>query len=301
MDATRGLERYLRHHRAEGSTAKTIENHTISVGQFIRYLTDQGHSGDVEDLCADDLRGYIDALRERGLTQFSVATKVRSIKAWGKWLVVEEYTARDPFARVRQTKVDDTAREALTPDEVDRLLSACDRRRVVGARDFALMVLMFSTGLRASEVVGLCVEDIDADKGLVVVRRGKGGKFRVVPLGRAAEKALYKYLDHAGRRCCGVDQGRLFLTDDGKPLDVNALWKTLHKRGRKAGIHTHPHKFRHSAAIQYLRSGGRVEVLRTMLGHSTLGMTLHYARIAGVDLATAHETCDPARSLKVRV
>lgn len=301
MDGVRGLERYLRHHRAEGSSPKTIQNHTISVGQFIRYLAGQGHSGDVEDLCADDLRGYIDGLRERGLTPSSVATKVRSIKAWGKWLAAEEYTARDTFARVRQTKVDDTAREAFTPDEVDRLLAACDRKRVVGARDFALMVLMFSTGLRASEVVGLCVEDIDADKGLIVVRRGKGGKFRVVPLGRAAEKALYKYLDHARRRCYGADEGRLFLTDDGKPLDVNALWKTLHKRGRRAGVHTHPHKFRHSAAIQYLRGGGRLETLKAMLGHTTLNMTLHYARLAGVDLTTAHETADPARSLKVRV
>jgi integrase/recombinase XerD len=69
----------------------------------------------------------------------------------------------------------------------------------------------------------------------------------------------------------------------------------------KTGVHCNPHKWRHSSAIQYLRNGGKVESLRAMLGHTTLTMTLHYARIAGVDLAAAHETADPARSLKVRV
>ncbi len=300
MDVTTGLARYLRHHRAEGSTAKTQENHTISIGQFVAWLAREGRSGDLDDLDADSLRTYIEQLRARGLAQASVATKVRSLKAFGKWLVREEYLGKDPFGRVGQTKVDDTAKAALSPDEVDRLLATCDRRRVVGARDFALILLLFSTGLRAGEVVALRRDDLDGDKGLITVRRGKGGKFRVVPLGRPVERALDKYLDHPRRRRYERSP-LLFLTDDGSPLDPNHLWHLLERRGKRAGVHAHPHKFRHSAAIQYLRSGGRVETLKAMLGHTTLDMTLHYARIVGLDLSTAHETCDPARSLKTRV
>jgi len=300
MDVTTGLERYLRHHRAEGSTAKTQENHTISIGQFAAWLAREGRSGDLADLDADALRVYIEHLRARGLAQASVATKVRSLKAFGKWLVREEYVGKDPFGRVGQTKVDDTAKATLTPAEVDRLLATCDRRRVVGARDFALILLLFSTGLRAGEAVALRRDDLDGDKGLITVRRGKGGKFRVVPLGRPVERAIDKYLDHPRRRQYGRSP-LLFLTDDGNPLDPNHLWHLLERRGKRAGVHAHPHKFRHSAAIQYLRSGGRVEVLRSMLGHTTLDMTLHYARIAGLDLAEAHATADPARSLKTRV
>src|SRR4051794_32833375 len=149
MDVTTGLERYLRHHRAEGSTAKTVQNHTTSIGQFARWLADMGQGEDLAALDGDTLRTYIEHLRGRGLAQASVATKVRSLKAFGKWLAREEYLDKDPFARVRQTRVDDTPKPTLTPEEVDRLLATCDRRRVVGARDFALILLLFSTGLRA--------------------------------------------------------------------------------------------------------------------------------------------------------
>lgn len=162
------------------------------------------------------------------------------------------------------------------------------------------MLLLFSTGLRAAEIVGLREADIDADQGLLVVRRGKGGKFRVVPLGRPVEKALLKYLAHPRRE--QQPQGNsLFLTDEGDPMGVNTLQLMLRRRGRQAGAHATPHKWRHSAAIQYLRGGGRVEALKAMLGHSTLDMTLHYARLAGADLTMAHERADPVKSLKIRV
>jgi integrase/recombinase XerD len=121
-----------------------------------------------------------------------------------------------------------------------------------------------------------------------------------VPLGRPAEKALTRYLNHP-RRQRFANAPVVFLTDEGEPLGLNALQLALQRHGKAAGIHANAHKFRHSSAIQYLRSGGRVETLRTMLGHTTLEMTLHYARQAGVDLTTAHEAFDPARSLKVRV
>ena len=299
MDVSKGLERYLRFHKAEGSSPKTVAWHTLSLGQFARYLADSGHSGDVEDLCADDLRSYIDRLREKGLAQTSVATKVRSVKAWGKWLADEEYVMRDPFARVKQPKDEDKAQEVLTPAEVDKLLATCDRRSVHGARDFALILLMFSTGVRASEALGLSMEDIDADAGLLTVRRGKGAKFRVVPLSRPVEKAIFKYLDHPRRRQHRTS--RLFLTGPGAPLTITTLQKALWKRGEQAGIHCHPHKLRRSAATQYLRGGGRLENLKAVLGHTTLQMSLRYARLAGVDLATAHEVADPARALRTRI
>jgi site-specific recombinase XerD len=123
-----------------------------------------------DNLTADDLRAYSDHLRDRGLAQSSVATKVRSLKAFGKWLDAEEYVGRDPFAKVRQTKVDDVPKATLDPVDVDLFLATCDRTRVAGARDFAIMLLLFSTVLRAGEVVALQVADIDGDKGLLMIR-----------------------------------------------------------------------------------------------------------------------------------
>ncbi len=300
MDTAKTLERYLRHHRAEGSTPKTLDWHRLSIGQFAAFLAEQGHSGDVEDLHADDLRQWIDRLRDKGLAQKSVQTKVRSVKAFGKWLEVEEYVRRDPFARVKVPKADDKPKDLFDPADVDKLLATCSKTTQTGARDRALILLLYSTGLRASEALGLQTEDIDEDRGAVVVRRGKGGKFRVVPLGRAVERAIDKYLAHPNRKPRpGVSA--LFLSDEGEPLKLNALQCMLQRRGKDAGVHANAHKFRHSGATQYLRNGGKVEALKAMLGHTTLDMTLCYARIAGVDLTTAHETADPTRSLKTRV
>ncbi len=107
------------------------------------------------------------------------------------------------------------------------------------------------------------------------------------------ERALDRYLD-------GREAGPLFLTDDGQVLTLFGFQEMLRRRGKKAGVHANPHKWRHSAAVQYLRSGGRVETLRAMLGHSTLDMTLHYARIAGVDLVEAHQAVDSTKALKTR-
>lgn len=300
MNLSTGLERYLRFHRSEGSSAHTLSWHGLSIRQFVAYLAANAHSGDTDDLAAEDLRGYIDDLRDQGLSPASVATKVRSIKAWGKWLLTEEYLARDPFAKVKRPKVDDIPKAIFTPEEVVRLLSRCDRRRLTGARDYALILLLLSTGLRAGEVLAIQESDIDAEKNLITVRRGKGGKFRVVPLSRPVEKALFRYLEHPQRPRHGrVPQ--VFLSRFGNPLTLDGLERTLQVRGEAVGVHANPHKFRHTAAVEYLRQGGRLETLRVMLGHSSLMMTLHYARLAGVDLVSAHEQADPLRSLKTRL
>lgn len=297
MDVRTGVERYLRHHRAAGSTAQTVKGYTWFLGQFAGHV---GGETTLEALEAEHLRTWIDALRARGLAQHSVGTLVRSVKTWGRWLAAEEYLPRDPFARVQHPRVDDAPKPTFAPEEVDRLLAACKGSTRTGLRDFTMMLLMFSTGLRASEVVGLRPDDIDWRKGLATVRRGKGGKFRVVPLGRTVEHALRRYLDSKGRRpATGV--ASLFVTYYGQPMTYAALVQAVEARGKEAGVDANPHKFRHSCAVTYLRNQGRIEVLRAMLGHSSLRMTLHYARIAGVDLAEAHATADPARSLKTRV
>lgn len=247
----------------------------------------------LDELGADTVREWIEDQRSRNLSPHTIATRIRSLRAWTHWLTEEEWLAKDPLRRLKVPKADDKAKQVLTPAEVDKLLATCNRKTDTGRRDYAVMLLLFSTGLRASELLNLRAEDVDWTQGLIVVRRGKGGKFRVVPLGPKVDRALDRYLD-------GRTSGPLFLTGDGQPLQFYGLREALRRHGSKAGVHANPHKWRHSAAIQYLRSGGRVENLRVMLGHTTLQMTLHYARIAGADLAEAHQIVDPTKTLKSR-
>ncbi len=297
----REVQRFLRYHRTAGSSDKTVSWHKHIIGYFQHYLTDEGLPDTVaEGLTLAHARDWLDSLRERGLAPRSLASYCQSLKAFSRWLAEEEWLPKDPLTKLKPPKYDDKAKPTFTPEEVETLLAACtqhNRTPQTGLRDRAIMLLLYSTGLRASELVGLQVADLDWDKGLLLVKRGKGGKFRQLPLMGKAEKALDRYLSHKDLPGCTA----VFQTDEGQPLTQNALVQMLDRYGAWTGIHCNAHKFRHSAAIQYLRNGGKIETLRAMLGHTTLTMTLHYARIAGVDLAAAHETADPARNLKVRV
>lgn len=294
----KSYQRYIRYHKAQNSSPATIKYHHDSIERsLMSFLRAQGHSLAVEDLTADDVLLWVEDQQARGLAQKTIRTRLVSVKAFTKWLAEEEWLPKDPLRKMKLPRVDDVAKTTLDPTEVDRLLKAVDRSTVVGVRDFAMLLLLFSTGLRASELMNLQQHDIDWEKSLVLVRKGKGGKFRVLPMGPKVERALDKYLSHKER----PDHPHVFLNNEGQPLPYRGLVSMLTRLERRTGIHANPHKWRHSAAVQYLRNGGKVEALRAMLGHTTLQMTLHYARIAGVDLTAAHEHADPARSLKTRI
>jgi len=285
--------RYLRHHRVQGSSPHTVEFHEYSLKKFLAYLAETGHPGSIDDLAADDLRGFIEWLRERKMAQATVAARSRSVRAWGAWLADEEYLPRHPFKKVRQPSEGEPTREALTPEDAARLLRVCDRRTVKGAHDYALMLLLFSTGLRLGEALALDTRDIDRHRQLITVRRGKGSKLRQVPMSPPVERGLDKYL-----RLRGVEHDAMFLNYLGTRLSLRGAQDIFRDRGRVAGVRAHAHLFRHGCAVAYLRNGGRVDTLRNMLGHSRLDMTLHYARMAGNDLVEAHELADPLRSIR---
>lgn len=287
----KALSRYLSWHRASGHSHKTVTFHKDTISLFIRWCEAHTESTSLDALCPENVREWVAEQMDRNLSDHTVATRVRSLRAWSKWLADEEYIEKDLLTKMKKPKETDTVKPTLDPDEVDRILSRCDRKTELGKRDYAIILLLFSTGLRATELTSLLTEDVDWQQGLITVRRGKGGKFRVVPLGTKVAKALTRYL--AGRT-----DGPLFLTSENEAICYTTLREVLRRRGRDAGVHANPHKFRHTAAIQYLRAGGRVENLRVMLGHSTLDMTLHYARIVGADLVEAHQTADPTKSLK---
>ncbi len=195
MRHERALPRYLRHHRAQGSTPKTLDWHRDSIGHFIAFQKGRGNSVALEDLAIDDVLDWIDCQRDRGLAQKTIQTRVVSLKAFTAWLADPDggdMLDRDPLRKLKRPKVDDTPKETLAPADVEALLASCNRKTLMGCRDLAIMLLLFSTGVRDSELRGLLVDDVDWDKGLILVRRGKGGKCRVVPLGHTVAKALYQ-------------------------------------------------------------------------------------------------------------
>jgi site-specific recombinase XerD len=298
MLLTEALADFLQYKRVDGLSKKTVDHYRNNTSSFVTFQTAQGNTLDLGGITAAHARSWIEDMRARGLSPTTTQGYVRAMKIFMRWCVAEELLDRDPLTRVKLPKAPRLAKDTLTPAQVDTLLDACDRRGVVGLRDYALLVLLFSTGIRASEVRDIAVADLDKGQQLITIRSGKGAKFRLVRYGVPVQRAVAAYLKHAERR--QYDADRLFLTDDGKPFTQDGFRQIFRRLEDKTGIKCNAHKWRHSAAVQYLRGGGKLENLKAILGHSTYDMTLHYARLAGTDLVAEHRVADPARALRVR-
>ena len=171
-------------------------------------------------------------------------------------------------------------------------------RRPTGTRDRAMLLTLLDTGLRASELCALLIGDVDMKTGKVDVKHGaqggaKGGKGRVVYLGKAARRALWRYL--ATREDGEDPRAPLFLGKFDRPLSKETLRLLVKNLGKKAEVKkSHPHRFRHTFSITYLRSGGDLFTLQALLGHGSLDMVQRYAKIAQIDIQQAHRRASPA-------
>jgi len=165
-------------------------------------------------------------------------------------------------------------------------------RRATGRRDPAIIFTLIDSGLRATELCSFRIAVLDSKTEKITIRHGvnggaKGGKARFVYLGKTARKAVWRYL--ADREDGETPDSPLILGKAGSPLNKDSLRQVIHAIGEKAGIaHAYPHRFRHSFAIQYLRSGGDIFTLKNKLGNSSLEMVQHYARIADIDVQEGH-------------
>ena len=295
---------------AEGISQETVKDYTRSLGYFEEWLGTRA-SADREPSSAD-LKAFLAWLRERPngldherkLSPKTIFNAWVALKSFFRWHA-EETGGGNPMASIPAPKVPEAVIEPLTQAEVQALLKACEsarttqrpgqraftKRRPTAARDKAIVLTLLDTGLRATELCNLKVEDIDLDSGKVFVRRGKGGKGRLTYLGRAARRGLWRYLSKRESR----PSDPLFVTSNERPLDRNYLRQLLVALGDRAGVSgLHPHRLRHTFATEFLRNGGNLLGLQRLLGHSSLEMVRRYAAIAESDLARAHETGSPA-------
>jgi len=295
--------------QAEGCSPNTIIEYKKDFAHFARWCEAQGKT-DPATMTASDLRGFLAHLRTepnghgRPLAAKTVYNCWVALRSFYRWLS-EETGKPNPMATVPAPKAPEPVIEPLTREEVAAILKACDgtreantkgratfsMRRDTGLRDRAVVMLLLDSGLRASELCALAVGDIDLATGRIMVHKGKGGKGRIVYLGKMARRAVWKYL--AGRKPSPDEP--LFLTREGRALTPDRLVKLFANLGDRAGVaNLHPHRLRHTFATEFLRNGGNLLGLQRLLGHSSLEMVRRYASIAEADLAKAHETGSPA-------
>jgi len=279
----------------------TIRNYRIALTRLAAHLGDP----DIAAVTADHIRDYLAHLHDAGLSARSIRDHYVIAGAFWTWAEREMGVAHivRPIETPRFRK---PLIEPFTDGEIRALLAAAEwsagwssragkqtrSRRPTARRDVAILLVLLDSGLRASELCDLETRDYTQDTGRLHVRHGKGDKARAVYLGARAQQALWRYLaDRPGRNAASP----LFATRSDRPLNRTNLLHHLQRIGANAGVtHVHPHRFRHTFAVQFLRNGGNVFELQRILGHESLDTVRVYLALAEVDIARAQRAHSPA-------
>ncbi len=284
--------------RAARCTPKTLEHYEYTCGNFVRWLTAQGISRTPE-ITAHHIRAYLVSLQERNLRDTTQHNHARGIKAWLNWLVREGDLHESPMRRVAMPRLEKRIPPPFSHEDIQELLASCDRQTLMGARNYAIILTLLDTGLRAAEFGSLRIGSIDMRSGLATIM-GKGEKQRQVRVGARARGAIVRMTGWRGVVAAGEP---LWMAYDVRgrgsgPLSVHGLQTMLHRLGRQATVlPCAPHRFRRTFALWCLRDGMDLHNLRLLMGHNSLAVLQRYLALTGEDIERAHEAHSPVDRL----
>jgi integrase/recombinase XerD len=265
------------HLRAERKSPQTVKSYGDGVRAYLNWCAANDKPAVLD---RRQLRELIDGLLTSGAKPATAVSRHLAVRRFSGWLADEGEQTSDPLLGLRSPKLDNPIVEPLTDDDLRGMLKACRGPDLRDRRDEALIRLMFTTGARAGEVVAMQVPDLNLRSvpPTVIIRRGKGGKGRVIPLAVEAAAAIDKYM-RARRSHRLKDDPALWLGDRGKHFSYDALHKTLGMRADMAGVTGfHPHRLRHTAADRWLSKGGSESGLMAVAGWTRPDMLLRYTK-----------------------
>ena len=277
-----------------GLSARTDDAYGRDVARFALFALVKGARAPT-DVQARLVREYVYHLKDLGLAPASIRRNVSAVRTYFRFLVGEGHVVRDPSDRLETPKRWRTLPDVLTVEEVGRLLAAPTIEDPLVFRDRALLELAYGAGLRVSEWIGIAIKDVSLEEALVRVF-GKGGKERLVPIGRSAIGALAIYMRELRPRLeRGEGKGILFLNARGAPLTRMGAWKILQKHVEAAGLtkKVTPHTLRHSFATHLLENGADLRAVQEMLGHADISTTQIYTHVDREYLRTVHRQFHP--------
>jgi integrase/recombinase XerD len=288
------LEQFYHHLSAErGLAALTLESYAHDLEDFRDYLRRLDRAA-WEEVSLEDVRHYIASLAQRGLSPRSRARRLSALRQFFRFLQREEQLPANPVELVDSPRLPLKLPQVLSEEEVAALLAVVDPTTPAGQRDAALLEVLYATGLRVSELVGLTLKQVDLRRG-VVRPLGKGKKERLVPMVPRAVEKLKLYLDQ-GRPLLlkGKNSPYVFLNQRGGRLSRQGFWKLLRRYAALAGIRAlSPHALRHSFATHLLSRGANLRVLQLLLGHADLATTQIYTQVDAARLQAVHKKAHP--------
>jgi integrase/recombinase XerD len=282
------IEDFLDHLRSErGLSPHTLEAYERDIRAFSTFLGGKPWS----EVIGDDVLAFLSQLQQSGYASSSMSRRLIAIKVFFRFLKKERVIVVDLAAYFESPKIWQLIPEVLQQEEVEALLKAPQREDRNGARDQAILELLYATGMRVSELCNLQIHDLHDT---FVKVKGKGKKERVIPVGKKAMEAIDFYLVHFRGEAMDP-KSPLFVTSRGKAVSRISIWKSIKKYAKAVGIEKSisPHILRHSFATHLLEGGADLRLIQDMLGHEDIGTTDRYTHVSGGRLRSAFQSFHP--------
>jgi len=288
------IERFLDSLWAErGLSDNSLQSYRHDLLHLLNRLAVRGKA--LTEATREDILAILAAEMQQGKSPRSLSRYLSAYRQFFRWMVREGKIESDPVALIESPKTGRGLPKALTEEQVDSLLAAPDTGTALGLRDKAMLELMYATGLRVSELVGLELSNINLNQGVVRVI-GKGQKERLVPIGDEAHESLNAYLTYSRPELLkGVQTDYVFVTTRKSGMTRQAFWYMIRRYAELCDVSAKlsPHMLRHSFASHLLNHGADLRVVQLLLGHSDLSTTQIYTHIAREGLKRMHETHHP--------
>ncbi len=282
IEAERLLDGYLASIRARKNLSSfTVRNYAADLRDFFDFLDErEGALLTVDRLL---VRSYLSALMDESLASASITRKVSTLRSFYRHLRFEGFLQTDPLLGVRGPRRERRLPKFLTQEQIDALIASADSETPQGLRDRSTLELLYGSGLRVSEIVGVDVSDVDLRERTVRVL-GKGARERMVMMGRPAARAVERYLEDGRPRLAHAPETALLLNRDGRRLSQRAVQLRVRKSALAAGIErsVYPHLLRHTFATHLLEGGAELRVVQTLLGHANVNTTQIYTHVTDV-------------------
>ncbi|MCI7472499.1 MAG: site-specific tyrosine recombinase XerD [Clostridiales bacterium] len=290
MEYLSGYERFLTEEKK--ASPNTLSSYLRDVRQYMDWLGEEGISP--AQAVHADVEAYTRSMTARGKSAATVTRCQASLKSFYSWMMEAGQISENPARGLSQTKVERKLPHILTSREVELFLEQPDPSDAKGCRDKAMLELLYATGIRVSELIGLDLDNINLSAGFI--RCANRGKERIIPLYQAAVRALQNYLDRVRPQMVEhPDEKALFVNMSGERMSRQGFWKIIKHYQEKAGIQKDitPHTLRHSFAAHLLENGADLHSIQEMLGHADISSTQIYTQVVSQKLKDVYNKAHP--------
>ncbi len=286
------FKRFLNYLAVEkGLSTNTVVSYERDLQKYALFMKKKGP----DDITSDDVVSFLGNLSSVAIATPFFSRSLSAVRGFHKYLMIDRLTQADPTVNIETPRGWKRLPRTLSSADVETLLRQPDITTSIGLRDKAMLELLYATGLRVSELVGLALPDINLERGFLVVL-GKGSKERAVPMGEVAATVIQDYLDR-GRPALlsGKESSSLFISSKRRQITRQMFWERIKTYARTADISQSisPHTLRHSFATHLLDNGADLRAVQAMLGHSDISTTQIYTHVSRERLKRIHEQYHP--------